>query len=259
MSSSTKRSQKSRQSQSEDEKKAQREKNAQRMRERRAAQKKSKLEDLKLLDPLPLSQVSSMDESSSLGADDSGFVKNFREENEQGSNEEQVPQLDIGDLDDECVNCGALFFKSEHVSGEKKDRQQSPTKQTLPLRSSSPGDDSQCGDDSSLQHNVGLLHSMNRFIFSCSVMQLRHAIFLIALISPENTKKKRFLCALQVPAMTRNVGMIRHFDTTWDFYIQRISLLNSDFYDILSTETIMDFSSCDVDLMVLQHSDGVAL
>ncbi|KAI1714900.1 hypothetical protein DdX_08171 [Ditylenchus destructor] len=77
MSSSAKRVQKLRQAQSEDEKKAQREKNAQRMRERRAAQKKANLEDLKHLDPLPLSQVSSMDESSSLGADDSGFVKVF--------------------------------------------------------------------------------------------------------------------------------------------------------------------------------------
>ncbi|KAI1693844.1 hypothetical protein DdX_20429 [Ditylenchus destructor] len=149
-------------------------------------------------------------------------------------------------------------------------RQLSPTKQTLPLRSSSPGDDSQCGDDSSLQHNVGLLHSMSRFLFSCYVMQLRDAIFLIALIYPENTKKKLFLCALQVPAMTRNVGMIRHFNTTWDFYTQRISLLNSDStmymrkaflpaISIMSTETVMDFSSCDVDLMVLQHFDGVAL
>ncbi|KAI1719049.1 hypothetical protein DdX_06170 [Ditylenchus destructor] len=85
MSSSTKRMQKLRQSQSEDEKKAQREKDAQRKREKRDAQKKTKLEDLKHLDPLPLSQVSSMDESSPLGADDSGFDKNFREENEQGS------------------------------------------------------------------------------------------------------------------------------------------------------------------------------
>ncbi|KAI1709527.1 hypothetical protein DdX_11315 [Ditylenchus destructor] len=85
MSSSTKRKQKSRQAQSEDEKKAQREKDAQRMRERRAAQKKAKLEDLKHLDPQPSSHVSSLDESSSIGADDSGFDKNFREENEQGS------------------------------------------------------------------------------------------------------------------------------------------------------------------------------
>ncbi|KAI1699702.1 hypothetical protein DdX_17157 [Ditylenchus destructor] len=70
--------------------------------------------------------------------------------------------------------------------------------------------------------------------------------------------------------MTRNVGMVRHFNTTWDFYTQRISLLNSDStmytrkeflpaVSILSTETITDFSSCDVDLMVFQHSDGVAL
>ncbi|KAI1693845.1 hypothetical protein DdX_20430 [Ditylenchus destructor] len=85
MSSSTKRSQKSRQAQSEDEKKAQREKDAQRKREKRAAQKKANLEDLKHLDQLPSSRVSSMDESSSIGADDSGFDKNFREENEQGT------------------------------------------------------------------------------------------------------------------------------------------------------------------------------
>ncbi|KAI1720729.1 hypothetical protein DdX_04975 [Ditylenchus destructor] len=85
MSSSTKRSQKSRQAQSEEDKKAQLAKNAQRRREKRDAHKKAKLEDLKHLDQLPSSRVSSMNESSSLGADDSGFVKNFREENEQRS------------------------------------------------------------------------------------------------------------------------------------------------------------------------------
>ncbi|KAI1694980.1 hypothetical protein DdX_19819 [Ditylenchus destructor] len=98
-------------------------------------------------------------------------------------------------------------------------------------------------------HWMDSVEQSNRFLFSCSVMQLRDAIFLIALIYPENIKKKLFLCALQVTAMTRNVGMIRHFNTTWDFYTQRF----------MSTETVMDFSSCDVDLMVLQHFDGVAL
>ncbi|KAI1709526.1 hypothetical protein DdX_11314 [Ditylenchus destructor] len=182
-------------------------------------------------------------------------------ENQLNLNRKSLIEFGIA-LPTEIVTVEEIFNKEEELH---KDRQLSPTKQTLPLRSSSPGDDSQCGDDSSLQHNVGLLHTMNRFLFSCYVMQLRDAIFLIALIIPENTKKKLFLCALQVPAMTRNVGMIRHFNTTWDFYTQRISLLNSDStmymrkaflpaVSIRSTETVMDFSSCDVDLMVLQHS-----
>ncbi|KAI1720955.1 hypothetical protein DdX_05206 [Ditylenchus destructor] len=131
-------------------------------------------------------------------------------------------------------------------------RQLSPTKQILPLRSSSPGDDSQCGDDSSLQHNVGLLHSMNRFLFSCYVMQLRHAIFLIALIILDLSREYKEETLPMRPSSPGDDSQCGD-----DSSLQHNEgLLHSK---ILSTETIMDFSSCDVDLMVLQHSDGVAL
>ncbi|KAI1691251.1 hypothetical protein Ddc_24358 [Ditylenchus destructor] len=76
MSSSAKRKQKSRQGRSEEEVKAQREKDAQRMRDKRAAQKNAKMDDSKNLEQKTPTEVSSMDESSSLAADDSGFGKN---------------------------------------------------------------------------------------------------------------------------------------------------------------------------------------
>ncbi|KAI1698421.1 hypothetical protein DdX_17915 [Ditylenchus destructor] len=251
MSSSTKRSQKSRKAQSEDEKKAQREKDAQRKREKRAAQKKANLEDLKHLDQRPSSRVSSMDESSSIGADDSGFDKNFREENEQRSNS--------GNQALEMENYDNPFAFTQHLTFERlnvlinNDREWmnddllyiflnmiriQSGKEIIVLH---PLYENVFKDPLRLRKLAGLRRDMqmptpvqkraigwtlwNNVIY---VMQLRDAIFLIALIYLENTTKKLFLCALQVPTMTRNVGMIRHFNTTWDFCIQRISLLNSD-------------------------------
>ncbi|KAI1703999.1 ligand-binding domain of nuclear hormone receptor domain-containing protein [Ditylenchus destructor] len=78
MSSSAKRMQKLRQTQSEEEKEVQRAMDAQRKREKRAAQKNAKIKDSKNPDQKISAEISSMNESSLLGAGDSEFGKPFK-------------------------------------------------------------------------------------------------------------------------------------------------------------------------------------
>ncbi|KAI1692613.1 srg family chemoreceptor domain-containing protein [Ditylenchus destructor] len=210
MSSSAKRVQKLRQGQSEDETKAENAKNAQRRREKRAAQKNAKMDDSKNLEKKTPTEVSSMDESSSLAADDSGFGKI------------------------------AHRIQKENPSS----------------RYSSPDDDSQCGDDSSQQLSLGLPHAMNLFRFSCSVMQLRDAFFLAALICLQN--KENFLLRSSSPdddsqrgddsSLQLNVGLLhrknRFFNSCSTMHLRNTHL---PVVLILPTETLMDFAFGNVD------------
>ncbi|KAI1711752.1 lustrin, cysteine-rich repeated domain-containing protein [Ditylenchus destructor] len=73
---------------------------------------------------------------------------------------------------------GAFFSGCFDLSIEKRN---------FLLRSSSPDDDSQCGDDSSLQLNVGLMHTKNLFLNSCSTMHLRNTHLPVVLILSTET------------------------------------------------------------------------
>ncbi|KAI1721535.1 hypothetical protein Ddc_07993 [Ditylenchus destructor] len=130
----------------------------------------------------------------------------------------------------QLVNSVHEISCDEGFESMNKNRSQNP-KRNSSSRYSSPDDDSQCGDDSSQQLSLGLLHAMKK------------RNFLLRSSSPDDDSQCGDDSSLQL-----NMGLMH----TKNLFLSSCSMMHLrnthlPAVSILSTETVMDFSSSNVD------------